>query len=635
MAESERLGGQSGLEYDERLRDRDAGAGGIWPGKRSSTSVMSRAARPGQSDDGKGLEPAAREAVDAAASSSGQGLPSALRGRLERSLGQDLGGVQVHTGAASATAARSVNALAYTIGQDVHFGEGQYNADSPGGELLIAHEVAHTVQQRGVSDSDPQTKLEVSTPGDAHEVEAERFAESFARGDAAAVSPVAVGTVSRAVIHRQPPQGGQSGGGGQSGQPSAGQNAQVTFQPQFDISPGRVAPGVVRTQQMVFVGDTLTFRASCPGVDHATSQLGVGGRVVGEGATPTTSWQGDTAVFQVVVGRMGIPGKPGEAPALVDAQPKIYGVLAAPNQGPTLETQTYSFKVVADFDYLSRQASAALGLGVAAYQGGIPPIKMEYVKFKAAYDMHKAALANAAKRQQLRDEIILNIMFAAFGGLAGGAAQQLIRGAASDVATIASATAAGDVAKYIVRLGASGIGAPGGVGAGSQTSGKPSSAPPASGGGASGAGMNPEVWLAGCEARFSMAASALTTSIAQLQQAMNLAWAAGRTELLDTDPVDLVAPKIAELGTVVPEPQTQQQYATALWREWIANYGYTLTSHIQGKSEHTYYETENNTDKSLRSDIKAQTGSDELIKNDLPAAETNADAKARRLNGRG
>lgn len=124
--------------------------------------------------------------IQRAAEGSGQSLPDDLRGKFEQSLGTDLGGVRVHTHSAAAEASESLGARAYAVGQDVFMGAGQYNPSSPEGASLLAHEVAHTVQQRGAA-SGPQTKLEVSSPGDAHEVDADRAADAMVRGEKTSV----------------------------------------------------------------------------------------------------------------------------------------------------------------------------------------------------------------------------------------------------------------------------------------------------------------------------------------------------------------------------------------------------------------------------------------------------------------
>jgi hypothetical protein len=138
--------------------------------------------------DGNGVATGAESAVDRAAGSGGAALPAALQGKFEQSLGADLGDVRVHTGEASQDAAAAVGAKAYTVGNDIHFGEGQYDPASAGGEELLAHEVAHTVQQSsGAVARRPQFKLAVSTPGDAHEVEADGMAAAMVSGESAAV----------------------------------------------------------------------------------------------------------------------------------------------------------------------------------------------------------------------------------------------------------------------------------------------------------------------------------------------------------------------------------------------------------------------------------------------------------------
>ncbi len=149
--------------------------------------------------DGNGVAPTAEQAVDQASGSTGTELPGELRERFESSLGTELSTVRVHDGSASAEAASAVGARAYTIGQDIHFGDGQYDPSSQDGVFLIAHEVAHTVQQRGVAPV-RQNKLEVSSPGDGAEVEADRAAHAMVTGAPASVG--FAGGIARQVLYR-------------------------------------------------------------------------------------------------------------------------------------------------------------------------------------------------------------------------------------------------------------------------------------------------------------------------------------------------------------------------------------------------------------------------------------------------
>jgi hypothetical protein len=82
-----------------------------------------------------------------AARSGGAPLPDALRSPMEQTLGQSLEDVRVHTGNEAASLSEAISARAFTTGNDVFFGAGEFRPSSPDGQHLIAHEVAHTVQQ--------------------------------------------------------------------------------------------------------------------------------------------------------------------------------------------------------------------------------------------------------------------------------------------------------------------------------------------------------------------------------------------------------------------------------------------------------------------------------------------------------
>jgi hypothetical protein len=78
----------------------------------------------------------------------GQSLPPSVRAFFEPRFGQDFSGVRLHTDSRANESAKSVNALAYTVRQDVVFGEGQYSPETESGKKLIAHELTHVVQQK-------------------------------------------------------------------------------------------------------------------------------------------------------------------------------------------------------------------------------------------------------------------------------------------------------------------------------------------------------------------------------------------------------------------------------------------------------------------------------------------------------
>lgn len=82
---------------------------------------------------------------------SGQPLDTGTRAYMEPRFGHDFSQVRVHTDAKAAESARTVNALAYTVGRDVVFGAGQYAPRSSIGQRLLAHELTHVVQQGQVA----------------------------------------------------------------------------------------------------------------------------------------------------------------------------------------------------------------------------------------------------------------------------------------------------------------------------------------------------------------------------------------------------------------------------------------------------------------------------------------------------
>jgi hypothetical protein len=107
----------------------------------------------------------------------GYPLESTTRAFFEPRFDHDFSGVRVHADAKAAESARSVNALAYTIGRDVVFGAGQYAPGTNAGTRLLAHELTHVAQQSGASSAGQlQGKLTVNQPGDAHEQEADAVA---------------------------------------------------------------------------------------------------------------------------------------------------------------------------------------------------------------------------------------------------------------------------------------------------------------------------------------------------------------------------------------------------------------------------------------------------------------------------
>ncbi|MEH2354725.1 eCIS core domain-containing protein [Nostoc sp.] len=79
----------------------------------------------------------------------GQPLADDIKHPMEQAFGADFGGVRVHTDTQSNRLNESIQARAFTTGQDVFFRQGEYSPGSDAGKELLAHELTHVVQQNG------------------------------------------------------------------------------------------------------------------------------------------------------------------------------------------------------------------------------------------------------------------------------------------------------------------------------------------------------------------------------------------------------------------------------------------------------------------------------------------------------
>jgi hypothetical protein len=120
----------------------------------------------------------------------GHELRDDVRADMEGHLGADLSSVKVHTDAASDSLNRSVQAEAFTSGQDVFFSSGTFDPDTGSGRALLAHELTHVVQQ---STGDGVKGGEVSHPDDPAEVEAKAMGDAIGgAGPAVSAAPASV-----------------------------------------------------------------------------------------------------------------------------------------------------------------------------------------------------------------------------------------------------------------------------------------------------------------------------------------------------------------------------------------------------------------------------------------------------------
>jgi Domain of unknown function (DUF4157) len=101
--------------------------------------------------DGAGARVAgsAAEAARTATAAGGAPLSAAERAYFEPRFARDFGDVRIHADGRAAQAAQAINARAYTLGSHIAFASGEFDSTSPTGRRLLAHELAHVVQQDG------------------------------------------------------------------------------------------------------------------------------------------------------------------------------------------------------------------------------------------------------------------------------------------------------------------------------------------------------------------------------------------------------------------------------------------------------------------------------------------------------
>jgi hypothetical protein len=115
--------------------------------------------------------------------SPGQGLDAQTRAFMEPRFGHDFSYVRVHSDSQADESARAVNANAYTVGRHIILNRTSAPEFSAAEQQLLAHELAHVVQQKGMT---PEPKLTIGAAGSRAEREADLAAEKIIAGSTAA-----------------------------------------------------------------------------------------------------------------------------------------------------------------------------------------------------------------------------------------------------------------------------------------------------------------------------------------------------------------------------------------------------------------------------------------------------------------
>lgn len=98
--------------------------------------------------------------------SAGKGniIPAKTLDSLQPSFGHNFTDVNIHKGSDAIEMNRELGAQAFTYGKDIYFNSGKYDPDSSSGRHLLAHELTHVVQQRGITEPPIERKISVQDP---------------------------------------------------------------------------------------------------------------------------------------------------------------------------------------------------------------------------------------------------------------------------------------------------------------------------------------------------------------------------------------------------------------------------------------------------------------------------------------
>src|SRR6266581_1190525 len=147
--------------------------------------------------DGSAGPAAAPPSVHEVLRSPGQPLDRETRAFFEPRFGCKFSQVRVHTDSKAADSAGAVSASAYTVGNQIVFGQGEYSPAEAWGRGLLAHELTHVVQQ-GSTDWQPGRQLQLGSPESSLEASAEKNSASISAGN----SPDLAGTPQQGTIQR-------------------------------------------------------------------------------------------------------------------------------------------------------------------------------------------------------------------------------------------------------------------------------------------------------------------------------------------------------------------------------------------------------------------------------------------------
>jgi hypothetical protein len=582
-----------------------------------------RIKRPSSAPEVEEVRPAIAEQIRAA-QGGGAALEPSVQTRMEAGFGHNFADVRVHADEKADALSQSVGAKAFTLDRDIFLSQAASSDGAAGGDQLLAHELAHVVQQRGAVGGRP---LAVAPAADASERDAERAGASALQPFGA--GHVQAGTVGRAMIQRWP-------WDDEEDKPAPG-DTKKSDAPAGDTktdSPADATSGTWGSVIGAIARDPVKASTGYRGpvtVDEWHERRLSGPVPASAARKPEAAYIGDSFVVSAKVS--------GPAAAAVDTLYQYEAVVARPNAtksqleikrrvtGPDTLEWTITPMSPGHQDVKLRVADAmgqnadelsvdiAAGADPAWFKGRCSTaetfLNMQYAKgqswfydcyvnYLAAYRAFDGALRAQDAANRLVGELLLSALFVAGGGIVGGAVAGKLGGMMEDLnkggkvifqglskaAQGAITTTAEDMVKWAIGLPAgpfkdmilAGQGSGAGAGGQAQASTDASKVGVAQGEGAV-AAIDPENWFALIQRAINNERAAVGLTLMNMQKAIDMVAITDPTAVQQTDPLQIVSngakldgKPLDQLGKV-PDSVA---YERSMWEVWLTNYAWTV-----------------------------------------------------------
>ncbi len=229
-------------------------------------------------------------------------MPEAVRGKMEAALGADFSGVRVHVG----TQAERIGAIAFTLGSDIYFAPGRFQPDTPHGQQLLGHELAHVVQQRQGRVRNPVGSGIAVVQDHALEAEADRLGRHAAAHRVAVQAKRAPGAAQpSAPVRISPPISAGPGSYRLTAGASGRQVGSVMVHAREKASVEVTDLGVDQSQRGHGIGQMLVASAARTGLQFGKSKVTLAAQDKGSGHL--TRWYKQMGFTQTGVNQRGNP----------------------------------------------------------------------------------------------------------------------------------------------------------------------------------------------------------------------------------------------------------------------------------------------------------------------------------------